>query len=199
MANSKESFSRPVKMYDCSLRDGAQDPHVRYTLDRKLQTADILDKTFRMDYIEGGWPGSNPLDTEFFQRARNDMEFNHAKLVAFGSTRHKESSVEQDKGLKALLDANTPVIALVGKASRFQAETILGTSAENNLRMIEESVRFLKEQGREVVFDAEHFFNGYAGYQDARNEPELQPDPDYTLETLRAAARGGADWVVLCD
>ena len=139
-----------------------------------------------MHYIEGGYPGSNPKDAEFFARAR-DLDLRHAKLVAFGSTRRVGGDAATDPALRSVLDAQTPAVTLVGKSSAAQVREVLETSEEENLAMIEDSVRLLVEAGREVVFDAEHFFDGHA------------EDPAYALATLRVAARAGASTVTLCD
>ena len=174
-----------VQLYDTTLRDGTQRKGLSVTLEDKLKIATHLDR-FGVPYIEGGWPGSNPKDEAFFHEvAKLDLE--QARVVAFGSTRRVGITAAEDGNLKALLDANTPVVALVGKSWTFHVEKVLGTTAEENLAMIADSVAWMKENGKEVIFDAEHFFDGY------------QADPGYALEVLRAAANAGADWLVLCD
>lgn len=175
----------PIQMYDTTLRDGTQGEGISFSAQDKLLVAEKLD-AFGIDYIEGGWPGSNPRDMEFFLRAR-EKTFSHSRLVAFGSTRRAGLAAEADPQLQTLLEAETPVLTIFGKTWLLHVTDVLRTTAEENLRMIEESVAYLKAAGREVIYDAEHFFDGYCD------------DPDYAMETLRAAARGGADWVVLCD
>ncbi len=178
-------MSERVVLYDTTLRDGAQANGVTFTVEAKLVALDLLDR-FGIPHIEGGWPGANPTDTEFFARAQ-DVRLRQAKLVAFGSTRRANSRAEDDAGLLALLESRAPVCALVGKASRFHVEQVLRTTLEENLRMVGDSIRYLKAHGREVIFDAEHFFDGYKG------------DPEYATRVLRTAAGAGADWLVLCD
>jgi 2-isopropylmalate synthase len=177
--------ARSVEIYDTTLRDGSQREGISYTLDDKLRIAKKLDE-FGVAFIEGGWPGSNPKDAEFFARAR-DAEFRHALVTAFGSTRRARLGPENDPSLKAMLDAGTKVCTLFGKSSTLHVTEVLRTTLEENLAMIEESVRFLVSEKRRVIYDAEHFFDGY------------RLDPAYALETLRAALRGGAESVVLCD
>jgi 2-isopropylmalate synthase len=174
-----------VETYDTTLRDGSQGEGISYTLDDKLRIAQRLD-AFGVTYIEGGWPGSNPKDVEFFARAR-DLDWKHAKIAAFGSTRRAGLAPEDDPNLQALVAAGTPVCTIFGKSSTLHVTEVLRTSLEQNLAMIEESVAFLRDAGRTVVYDAEHFFDGY------------RADPAYALETLRAALRGGAHVLALCD
>ena len=137
-------------------------------------------------YIEGGWPGSNPKDVEFFRRAAT-LPFKHAKITAFGSTRRKDTRPEDDANLKALLEAETPAVTIVGKSWDLHVKEVLDTSMEENLNMIGESVSYCKRQGKEVIYDAEHFFDGY------------KADPEYAIATIKTAAVNGADCVVLCD
>lgn len=177
--------TQSVKIYDTTLRDGTQREGISYTVLDKLRIAKRLD-AFGVSYIEGGWPGSNPRDAEFFQRAREES-FSHAKLTAFGMTRRAANAPENDPNLLALLEAGSPVCTLFGKSWTLHVTEVLRTSLDQNLVMIEDSVNFLKTSGREVIYDAEHFFDGYAA------------DPAYALETLKAAARGGATCLVLCD
>ena len=174
-----------IFVYDTTLRDGTQGEHVSLTLEDKLRIALKLDE-FRVDYVEGGWPGSNPKDSEFFARAR-DLDLYHARLAAFGSTRRAGVSAENDEGLNTLLLAETPVVTLFGKSWTLHVEEALRTTLDENLEMIRSSVRLMKREGREVIYDAEHFFDGY------------RADRAYAFATLAAAAEGGADWIVLCD
>lgn len=174
-----------VEIYDTTLRDGTQGQGFTLTSQDKVAIARRLD-AFQMDFIEGGWPGSNPKDVDFFERMK-DVELSHAQLAAFGSTRRKNASVEDDPNLNLLLAAGTPVVTIFGKSWTLHVEEALQTTRDENLAMIEDSVRFLKAHGRTVIFDAEHFFDGYAA------------DPPYALATLKAAEAGGADRVVLCD
>jgi len=176
---------RRIEIYDTTLRDGAQAEGIDFSLQDKLALTARLDR-MGFDYIEGGYPASNEKDAEYFRRVA-EMEFSHAKVCAFGMTRRRDTSAEQDLGLKALLESGAPVITLVGKASVFQATEILRTTADENLSMIGQSVRFLVEAGREVIFDAEHFFDGY------------RQDGEYAMRTVEAAAESGARRIVLCD
>jgi 2-isopropylmalate synthase len=174
-----------VFLYDTTLRDGTQGEGVSLSVEDKLKIAIQLDK-FGIDYIEAGWPGSNPKDLEFFKRCRS-IAFQHAKITAFGSTRRVGIAVEEDSNILSLLEAGTQSVAIYGKTSRFQVTEALRTSLQTNLEMIYDSIAYLKANGREVIFDAEHFFDGY------------KMDPEYALECLRTAERAGADWIVLCD
>ncbi len=184
--SSLDPDPRPsVEIYDTTLRDGSQREGISYTLDDKLRIADRLD-SFGVSYIEGGWPGSNPKDMEFFERGR-ERAWKHAKLSAFGMTRRVGARAEDDKNLQALLAAGTPACTVVGKTSTLHVTDVVRTTLDENLRMIEESVAFLCAAGREVIYDAEHFFDGY------------RLDAAYALETLRAAKRGGARVLVLCE
>ncbi len=183
---SSETDTRPlVEIYDTTLRDGSQREGISYTLEDKLRIADRLD-AFGVAYIEGGWPGSNPKDMEFFERGR-ERAWKNAKLSAFGMTRRAGIRAEDDRNLQALLLAGTPVCTVVGKTSTLHVTEVVRTTLDENLKMIEESVAFLRQSGREVIYDAEHFFDGY------------RLDPEYALETLRAAKRGGAKTLVLCE
>jgi 2-isopropylmalate synthase len=174
-----------VEIYDTTLRDGTQREGISYTVDDKLRIAQRLDE-FGVAFIEGGWPGSNPKDVEFFARSR-DREYRTAVVAAFGSTRRANKAPEDDPNLKALIDAGTPACTVFGKSWVLHVTEVLRTSLDENLRMIEDSVAFLRAQGKRVIYDAEHFFDGYAA------------DPSYACETLLAAARGGAETLVLCD
>lgn len=174
-----------VKIYDTTLRDGTQGEGVAFSVEDKLLVARKLDE-LGVDYIEGGWPGSNVKDAEFFERARS-LDLRHARLTAFGSTCHPKYSPEQDPNLNALLQSETPVLTIFGKTWDLHVTKALGISLEKNLDLIAASVSYLKSKGREVIYDAEHFFDGYSA------------DPDYAIRTLVAAQQGGADWIVLCD
>ena len=175
----------PVKLYDTTLRDGTQGEGVNFSSLDKIRIAQRLDD-FGMHYIEGGWPGSNPKDVSFFEKAA-DLDWKNAKITAFGSTRRKDTPVEEDPQVQLLLDAKTPAVTFFGKTWLLHVTEVLSTTAEENAAMIRDTTRYLKENGREVIYDAEHFFDGY------------KDSPDYALETLLAAKEGGADWVVLCD
>ena len=174
-----------VQIYDTTLRDGTQRNDVSLSCDDKLRIARKLDD-LGVAFIEGGWPGSNPKDVEFFERAAH-MTWHRAVITAFGSTRKANSHPEDDPNILALLDANTSVCTLFGKTWTLHVTDVLRTTLEENLRMIEDSVAYLVSQGKRVIYDAEHFFDGY------------KADPSYALETLRAAERGGAESLVLCD
>ncbi len=175
----------PIRLYDTTLRDGLGMEGISLSLEDKLVLARKLDE-LGMHYIEGGYPGSNPKDADFFRRA-GELGLRHAKLVAFGSTRRPGGDAASDAAIRSVLDAGTPVITIVGKSSARQAVEVLETTEEENLAMIADSVRHLVAAGREVVFDAEHFFDGYRG------------NPQYAIETLRVAERAGASTVTLCD
>ena len=174
-----------VSIFDSTLRDGVQGNGFSFSQEDKLAAVKILDR-LGVDCIEAGNPASNPKDEEFFRLAAG-LQLGHARLAAFGSTRHKDLAPENDPGLAALIRARTPVVTVFGKCWRFHVATVLETTPEENLRMIEDSCRYLKDQGREVYFDAEHYFDGY------------KDDPVYALAALEAAARGGADLICLCD
>jgi 2-isopropylmalate synthase len=174
-----------VDIYDTTLRDGSQGEGVSYTASDKIRIAKRLDQ-FGVAFIEGGWPGSNPKDAEFFERAR-DMEWQTAKIAAFGSTRRANLAAEDDPNLQALVASGAPVCTIFGKTWTLHVTDVLRTTLDKNLAMIEESIAFLVKSGHTVVYDAEHFFDGY------------RADSSYALETLRAAARGGANTLTLCD
>ncbi len=174
-----------VESYDTTLRDGAQQVGLSFTVADKLRVTQLLDD-LGVDVIEGGWPGSNPKDADYFRRV-GDLELRHAVLAAFGSTRRPRRGVDDDPNLAALVASGAPVVAVVGKAWTLHVTEALRTSLEENLAMVADSVGYLVAAGRRVAFDAEHFFDGHAG------------DPSYALEVLRAAAEAGADTVVLCD
>ena len=171
--------------FDTTLRDGTQGEAVSFTVDDKLVIARKLDE-LGIDYIEGGWPGSNPKDREFFNRAR-ELDLKQAKLVAFGSTRFSRNRVDQDPNVRELQEAGTPAVSIFGKTWDLHVERALGISLDQNLKLISETVAFLKSHGKEVVYDAEHFFDGY------------NANPDYALRTLEAAQSSGASVLCLCD
>jgi 2-isopropylmalate synthase len=179
------SENNQTVIYDTTLRDGSQAEGVSFTVTAKLRVAEKLDQ-FGIDYIEGGWPGSNPRDMAFFEKAAH-LSLKHSKIAAFGSTRRASSAVEDDPQIKLLLEANTPVVTIFGKSWLLHVTDVLRTTPEENLAMIEDSVRYLKEQGKEVIYDAEHFFDGYTD------------NSEYALSTLAAAEKGGADFLVLCE
>src|SRR3990172_6937056 len=174
-----------IELYDTTLRDGTQMEGISLSVEDKLKIARKLDE-LGVHYIEGGWPGSNPKNAGFFPRARG-LGLRNPRLPAFGSTRRAGSSAESDLNLRALVDAGTPVVTIVGKAHDRHVTRILETTTEENLAMIADSVRYLKSQGLLVFFDAEHFFDGFAS------------DRGYALQCLKTAAGAGADCVVLCD
>lgn len=174
-----------ISLYDTTLRDGAQREGLSFSVADKLRILQLLDD-FGVAYVEGGFPAANPKDAEFFERAGR-AGLRRAKLVAFGSTRRAGTRAENDMNLRALVHAETEAVALVGKSSPLHVMRVLETTLDENVAMIEESVRFLKHRGREVVYDAEHFFDAY------------REDPAYAVRTVRAAADAGAAWVVLCD
>lgn len=177
--------SSTVKLFDTTLRDGSQSENISFSLDDKLHIAKKLDD-FGIHYIEGGWPGSNPKDVLFFKKVKNES-FRQARIVAFGSTKHARNKVTDDPNIFALLEAETPAVSIFGKTWVFHVEKALRVTKAQNLAMIRESVAFLKDKDREVIFDAEHFFDGY------------KDDADYALECLRVAENAGADVLVLCD
>jgi 2-isopropylmalate synthase len=180
-----------VLLYDTTLRDGTQGEGISLSVDDKLKITRLLDR-LGVHYVEGGWPGSNPKDVEYFRRVRK-LELEQARVAAFGSTCRVGSQPQEDTNIQALLEAETPVVTVVGKSSTLHVHDVLRTTLEENLRLIRESVAFLKAADlkekflREVIYDAEHFFDGY------------KADPGYALATLQAAVAGGADTLVLCD
>ena len=175
----------PVTLYDTTLRDGTQGENITLSLADKLRIARMLDE-FGMPFIEGGWPGSNPKDVEFFAEAKR-LRWQGAKLAAFGSTRHRSNRPGDDPNLRELVAAETPVVTIFGKSWLLHVTEVLGASPQENLDMIADSVGFIVDHGREAVYDAEHFFDGY------------KADRDYALATLRAARQAGARTLVLCD
>src|SRR5271157_1588835 len=174
-----------ISTFDTTLRDGTQGESISFSVDDKLIIARKLDD-LGIDYIEGGWPGSNPKDKEFFARAA-EWKPRHARLTAFGSTRFAKNPVEEDRNVRALVEAGTPVVSIFGKTWDLHVRRALGITEGENLRLISETVKHLKDHGKEVVYDAEHFFDGYAA------------NPEYALETLAAAHQAGADVLCLCD
>ncbi len=172
-------------LYDTTLRDGSQSEGILFSAEDKIKIAKRLDD-FGMDYIEGGWPGSNPKDMQFFTRAM-DIEWKHAKLAAFGSTRRVKAKVSEDENIQLLLAAKTPVVTIFGKTWDLHVTEGLRTTLEINLELIRDSIAYLKDNGKEVIYDAEHFFDGY------------RDNPDYAILTLQIAEAAGADCLVLCD
>lgn len=175
-----------IEIYDTTLRDGTQGEGISLSCEDKLRITERLD-AFGVDYIEGGWPGSNPKDMEFFRRAYEELDLQHAKIAAFGSTCRADVDPADDPQIQLLVEANTPVVTIFGKSWDLHVTEVLRTNMEENLRMIRDSVSYLKSQGREVIYDAEHFFDGY------------KANPEYALATLQAAVVGGAESIVLCD
>ncbi len=178
-------MSKKVSIFDSTLRDGAQAEGISFSVEDKLKILELLDE-HGVDYIEAGNPGSNPKDLEFFARA-GSVVLRHAKLAAFGSTRRRDIKVENDSNVQSLLLANTPVIVIFGKSWDFHVTEIVRATLEENLSMIRDTLAFFKAHGKEVVYDAEHFFDGYKN------------NPSYALNTLQSAVDGGADVLVLCD
>ncbi|MGD0656050.1 MAG: citramalate synthase [Thermoguttaceae bacterium] len=176
---------RRIEIYDTTLRDGAQAEGISFSLLDKLELTKRLDDV-GFDFIEGGYPASNEKDAQYFQRVR-ELDLKHLKVCAFGMTRRKDINVESDPGIRALCESQAQVITLVGKTSAFQVSEIIRTTLDENLRMIADSVAYLKAAGRNVIFDAEHFFDGY------------KADSDYTLKAIQTAAQAGAKLIVLCD
>ncbi len=174
-----------VQVFDTTLRDGTQREGISFSLDDKLRIARKLDELGVM-FIEGGWPGSNPKDAAFFERARTE-KFQHAKLVAFGATRRAKLKPQDDPSVRALVEAGTDVCCIFGKSSVMQVEEVLRTTLEENLAMITDTVAYLRTQGKRVIYDAEHFFDAY------------DANPGYALLTLSAAKKGGAETITLCD
>jgi 2-isopropylmalate synthase len=176
---------RVIRIYDTTLRDGTQGEGVSFSMEDKVRIVSRLD-ALGVHYVEGGWPGSNPKDMRFFRRVQ-DLHLKHAKLAAFSMTRRPGTTAEADPNMQALLDAGAPVATIVGKSWDFHVTQALGTSLPENLAMIGDTIAFLRERVEEVLFDAEHFFDGFR-----RNRA-------YALETLAVAGAAGAAWIVLCD
>ena len=177
--------SNQIMIYDTTLRDGTQGEGISFSVHDKIRIAEKLD-AFGIHYIEGGWPGSNPKDIAFFEAAK-EHKWNQAKICAFGSTCRANTEPVNDSQIALLIAAETPVVTIVGKSWKLHVEQILGVSIDENLRMIGESARYLKSKGKEVFFDAEHFFDGY------------KDDPRHAMAAIESAVEGGADVVVLCD
>ncbi len=178
-------MSKLVTIYDTTLRDGTQGEGISFSSADKVRIAERLD-AFGVHYVEGGWPGSNPKDMEFFAAVAG-RKFKHAKIAAFGSTRRAQTKCKDDPQIDMLVKAQTPVVTMVGKTWSLHVREVIRTSPEENLAMIGDSVRYFKAMGKEVIYDAEHFFDGY------------KDDPRYALATLQAAQAAGVDMVVLCD
>ncbi len=176
---------KSILAYDTTLRDGSQGEKINFSAEDKLRIAQRLD-AIGIHYIEGGWPGSNPKDVQFFELAKK-VRFKHARIAAFGSTRRANTRAEKDDNIRALLQSETPTVTIFGKSWDLHVKKVICTTLKENLDMIEESVSHLRSQGREVIYDAEHFFDGY------------KENAAYALKTLHAAISGGADVVVLCD
>lgn len=174
-----------ILVYDTTLRDGSQGEKINFSAEDKVRIAQKLD-ALGIHYIEGGWPGSNPKDIHFFELAKK-ITFRQARLTAFGSTRKLNTRCDQDKNLKALLESETPAVAIFGKSWDLHVKEVMGNTLKENLAMIYDTVAYLRSAGREVIYDAEHFFDGY------------KHNPEYALETIAAAVSGGADVIVLCD
>ncbi|MBE3577199.1 MAG: citramalate synthase [Limnochordales bacterium] len=184
-AQGPEVVHPSIEIYDTTLRDGAQREGISFSVEDKRRILLRLDE-LGIAFVEGGWPGSNPKDVEFFALARK-LTLKQTRLAAFGSTRRPQTRAENDRNLQLLLEAETPVVTIFGKSWDLHVTEALRTTLDENLRMIEESVAFLAGRGREVIYDAEHFFDGF------------RKNPEYALKTLQAAVRGGASRIVLCD
>lgn len=178
-------MSQQIKIFDSTLRDGAQAQGISFSVEDKIKIVKALD-SLGIDYVEAGNPGSNSKDMEFFNTAK-DITFSHVKLTAFGSTRRKNITVEEDNNVQSLLDAHTPAVCIFGKSWDFHVIDVIKTTLEENLNMIKETIKFFKDQNKEVIFDAEHFFDGY------------KANPEYAIQSLQAAVEGGVDSLVLCD
>ncbi len=174
-----------VYLFDTTLRDGSQAEGISFTVKDKLKIVKLLDD-FGIHYIEGGWPGSNPKDVQFFKEVKN-LNLKNSKIVAFSSTRRPNIKIEEDKNIQTLVKAETPAVSIFGKAWDFHVTQALKTTLEENLAMIKDTIAYLKSLGKEVLFDAEHFFDGY------------KKNPDYALQCLKAAEEAGADVLCLCD
>lgn len=178
-------MKKVIKIYDTTLRDGGQAEEIKFSAEDKLRIAKKLDEFF-VDYIEGGWPGAVPVDSAFFELAK-EVKFKNSILIAFGSTHHASKKVEEDSGIQALVNAGTEVVTIFGKTDIFHVKTALEISPETNLRIIEDTIFYLREKGKRVFFDAEHFFDGY------------KRDSEYALKCLETANDAGAEYLILCD
>ena len=176
---------KDVLLYDTTLRDGCQAEDISFTLEDKLRIAEKLEE-LGIDYIEGGYPGSNPRDADFFKQVKK-LKLKNVKIASFGTTRKFGAKPSQDINLKVLLSADTPVVTLVGKTWDLHVRDDLRISQKANLDIIADSISFMKKRVDEVIFDAEHFFDGF------------RANPEYALECLKAAEEGGADWLILCE
>jgi 2-isopropylmalate synthase len=174
-----------VKIYDTTLRDGSQAEDIAFSLEDKVRIAQKLDE-FGIHYIEGGWPGSNPKDLQFFREVKKIL-LSQARIVAFGSTCRAGTPPEKDSNIQALIEADTEVVTIFGKSWDIHPLEALNITLEQNLEIIHQSVRYLKKKVSEVIYDAEHFFDGYKN------------NPSYALRTLQTAQEAKADWIVLCD
>jgi 2-isopropylmalate synthase len=186
VAERHPSWPAQVEIYDTTLRDGAQLEGISLTVDDKLRIAEQLD-FLGVHYIEAGWPGSNPKDDEMFRRASNELNLPTSRLVAFGSTRHVKGRVDSDDTLRHLVEARTEAVCIVGKSWDYHVTEALQTTLDEGRAMVADSIAFLAGQGLQVLFDAEHFFDGY------------KRNPEFALSVLEAAAMAGASHLVLCD
>src|SRR5947207_11261167 len=177
-------MSRRIEIYDTTLRDGTQGEGFNLSLQDKLLIAQKLDE-LGVDYVEGGFPLSNPKDQAFFRDVR-ELKLQHAQIAAFGMTRRRGAKAEDDPGMIALLEAQTPVVTLVGKSSEFQATTVLNVSKDENMAMIADSVKLMRSAGRKVIYDAEHFFDAY------------RADREYAMRTIMGAEDSGAAGLCMC-
>ncbi|MBW2514664.1 MAG: citramalate synthase, partial [Deltaproteobacteria bacterium] len=175
----------PISLYDTTLRDGTQGENISFSADEKVKIAERLDN-MGIHYIEGGWPGSNPKDIQFFDMARR-VKFKQARLAAFGATRKPGISPDDDANLKALLETRTPVVTIFGKSWDLHVEKVMENTLTENLAMISESIEYLKDNHKEVIYDAEPFFDGF------------KENDAYAFRTISAAIQAGADIIVLCD
>ncbi|MCL4113710.1 UNVERIFIED_CONTAM: hypothetical protein GTU68_063590, partial [Idotea baltica] len=185
-ARSSTRAAKKVEIYDTTLRDGAQLEGISFTVEDKLKIARQLDR-LGVHYIEGGWPGANPKDEEFFRRAAQELKLENSTFVAFGSTRRPRGRIDQDLTLQNLINAGTPAVCIVGKCSEYHVTEALRVELDEGVAMVGESVEFLKANGLEVMYDAEHVFDGY------------RENPEFSLRVLEAAAVAGATRLVLCD
>jgi 2-isopropylmalate synthase len=185
MKNNKGGIMNKIELYDTTLRDGAQAQDVKFSAADKVRVAQEIDK-FGVDYIEGGWPGANPVDDEFFELVKK-VKFKNSILTAFGSTHRKDITAEEDPGVQALINAGTKVVTIFGKTDVFHVKNALQVSTDTNLQMIKNTILYLRKNGKRVFFDAEHFFDGY------------KRDREYALKCLDVAYASGAEFLILCD